>query len=65
MPLSGGGDANIYQTTPDPKAPGVVSNYFNVNADFIDAFGLRLLAGRAFRPGDTSRCRPTTTRRRW
>jgi putative ABC transport system permease protein len=52
IPLSGGGSASIYQTAPDPKAPGVATNEFQVNADFIDAFGLRLVAGRGFRPAE-------------
>jgi putative ABC transport system permease protein len=50
VPLSGGGSSNAYQTSPDPKAPIVPGNYFEVNADFIDALGLKLVAGRAFRP---------------
>ena len=50
VPLSGGGSANGYQTTADPKAAPIGGNYFEVNADFIDAFGLRLVAGRSFRP---------------
>jgi putative ABC transport system permease protein len=49
VPLSGGGSSNAYQTTPDPKSPPIVGNYFEVNPDFIDAFGLRLIAGRNFR----------------
>jgi putative ABC transport system permease protein len=52
VPLSGGGSSNAYQTSPDPKAPLVLGNFFEVNADFIDALGLRLVAGRAFRPGE-------------
>jgi putative ABC transport system permease protein len=50
VPLSGGGSSNAYQLTPDPKAPLIAGNYFEVNADFIDAFGLKLVAGRGFRP---------------
>lgn len=52
IPLSGGGSSNAYQTTPDPKAPIIGGNYFEVNADFMDAFGLRLIAGRGFRPAE-------------
>ncbi|HUO95434.1 MAG TPA: FtsX-like permease family protein [Steroidobacteraceae bacterium] len=52
VPLSGGGSANVYQTSPDPKAPLIPGNYFEVNADFVDALGLKLLAGRSFRPGE-------------
>ncbi len=50
VPLSGGSSINTYQTSPDPKAPEFPGFYFEVNADFIDAYGLRLVAGRAFRP---------------
>ncbi len=49
VPLSGGGSANNYHATPDPKAAPIAGNYFEVNADFIDAYGLTLVAGRAFR----------------
>jgi len=50
VPLSGGGSANTYQLTPDPKAPPIGGNYFEVNSDFVEAFGLKLVAGRNFRP---------------
>lgn len=50
VPLSGGTSSNTYQTSPDPKAVPKIGIYFEVNADFIDAYGLRLVAGRAFRP---------------
>jgi putative ABC transport system permease protein len=49
VPLSGGGSANGYHTSSDPKASLINGNYFEVNADFIEALGLRLVAGRAFR----------------
>ena len=49
VPLSGGGSANTYQTSADPKAPSIPGNYFEVNADFVATLGLRLLAGRSFR----------------
>jgi putative ABC transport system permease protein len=52
VPLSGGGSANTYHTGPDPKAPPVNGNYFEVDADFIEAYGLKLVAGRAFRAAE-------------
>ncbi len=50
VPLSGGGSANVYLKTSDPKGPQFPGNYFEVNADFVQALGLRLIAGRQFRP---------------
>jgi putative ABC transport system permease protein len=49
IPLSGGGSANAYKAKNDPSSPQVVGNWFDVNEHGLDALGVELVAGRAFR----------------
>ena len=50
MILSGGGSANSFLATPDPKAPNIPGNFFEIGARGLDALGVRLIEGRNFRP---------------
>ena len=49
IPMSGGGRASGYTANPDPKVSRVQANYYAVDEDAVEAFGLKLLEGRGFR----------------
>ncbi|MBS0376795.1 MAG: ABC transporter permease [Proteobacteria bacterium] len=50
VPESDGGSSSGYLTSPDPKAPVTNANVMEVDPAFLDAYGLKLVAGRKFRP---------------
>lgn len=50
IPLSGGGSASGYYLKPGDETTVAPGNSFYVDQDFIKALGLKLVAGRAFRP---------------
>src|SRR5882724_5455229 len=50
IPLSGGGSSSTYQTAPGPAEHPAAGNYYEVDDQFIKTLGLKLLAGRGFRP---------------
>jgi putative ABC transport system permease protein len=52
IPLSGGGSASSYRANNDPSSPQVFGNWFDINESGLDALGVKLVAGRAFRPED-------------
>jgi putative ABC transport system permease protein len=52
VPLSGGGSATNLNKVPHEPARGQNGNYFTVDEHGLDTFGLRLVAGRNFRPDE-------------
>lgn len=50
VPLSDGGSSSMYQTAPGPDLHPKSGNVFSVDGDFVKTFGLKLVAGRTFRP---------------
>ncbi|MFO1467509.1 MAG: FtsX-like permease family protein [Steroidobacteraceae bacterium] len=48
--LSGSGSSNAYLATPDPKAPNIPGNYFEIGDQGLATWNVRLLEGRNFRP---------------
>lgn len=50
MILSGGGSSNSFLASPDPKAPNISGNFFEIGEQGLDALGVRLIEGRNFRP---------------
>ncbi len=52
IPLSDGGSANTYQTKPGEELNPAAGNIFEVDDQFIATLGLRLVAGRNFRPAE-------------
>ena len=50
VPLSDGGSSSTYQTKPGPDLHPGSGNIFSVDGDFLKTFGLKLIAGRTFRP---------------
>ena len=49
IPLSGGGSQNSYRVSPAEDVPSVPGNYFEVDEQGVDALGVQLVDGRAFR----------------
>jgi putative ABC transport system permease protein len=49
IPLSGSGSANAYRAKNDPAAPTINGNWFDVGPSGLDALGVKLVEGRAFR----------------
>ncbi len=62
VPLSNSGSANGFQTTPELDAPDVTGNYFKVDEQGVDALGLTLSKGRAFRADEISYEEPNSSR---
>ncbi|MCX2784262.1 ABC transporter permease [Microbulbifer thermotolerans] len=52
FPLSGSGSASAYYNQPSQETGGEVANYYQVGAEFIQAMGMKLIAGRNFDPSD-------------
>lgn len=50
IPMSGGGSATHINKTPGDPARGEFGNYFLVDEQAIETLGLKLIAGRNFRP---------------
>ncbi len=48
IPLSGGGSAEQISANPNGKSNLIAPNMFEVDEEGLDAFGVRLIAGRAF-----------------
>ncbi len=52
LPLSGGGSANMFQTSMEDDATIEVANYYSVEPATLDALGVKLVSGRNFVPSD-------------
>jgi putative ABC transport system permease protein len=52
VPLSGGGGANMFRGTLDKNAIQVNGNYYEVDENAIEAFGITLSEGRPFTEGE-------------
>ncbi|MEO1204121.1 MAG: cell division protein FtsX, partial [Pseudomonadota bacterium] len=52
LPLSGGGSANMFQTSMEDDATIEVANYYSAEAATLDALGVTLASGRNFVPSD-------------
>jgi putative ABC transport system permease protein len=48
VPLSGGGSSSIHQIAPTEEAPDILANYYEVDEQGVEAFGVKLVEGRAF-----------------
>jgi putative ABC transport system permease protein len=48
IPLSGGGSATGYRTRPGKDVEDISANYYDVDEQGVEAFGVKLSAGRAF-----------------
>jgi putative ABC transport system permease protein len=55
VPLSNGGSSIHINTVPGDPAHGLFGNYFGVDEQGIDMLGVRLIAGRNFRPTEVLR----------
>jgi len=51
-PLTGGGSYNGFQTAPNQHSGIADANYFTADEHFINALGMRLVAGRTFTAGE-------------
>lgn len=66
-PMFGGGSYNGFHTEPNQKIGTTNANHFTADEHFIDALGVRLVAGRTFTAGEirevgsASNWRPSTT----
>lgn len=66
VPLSGSGSSSGFYTEPNQETGATSANYFTADEHFIDALGMKLVAGRSFRPDEimelslTSSERPST-----
>lgn len=49
VPLSGGGSATLYRPTPNRDKENITANYYEVDEQAVEAFGVKLSAGRPFR----------------
>ncbi len=52
MILSGGGSSNSYLATPDPKAPNIPGNFFEISEQGLAALGVRVVEGRNFQAAE-------------
>ncbi len=55
IPMSGSGSGNGYAGSPDEDAPRQSANYYFVSEDILDALGVELESGRAFRDTEVRR----------
>ena len=55
IPMSGSGSSNGYAGSRDDDAPRHSANYYFVNEDILDALGVKLESGRAFRDTEVRR----------
>ena len=48
IPMSGGGSQSVFGVTPDPEKANTLTNQYFVDEHSVDAFGVKLIEGRAF-----------------
>jgi len=48
VPMSGGGSASEYSTSPDRQKPRTNANYYNIDEQGLKAMGVKMIAGREF-----------------
>lgn len=60
VPLSGGGSATDFNLEPDVEE-GIVSNYFPVDEQGVETLGVKLSAGRDFRPDEIETLTPESS----
>lgn len=60
IPLSGGGWSNGFSASPEPKAANVSTGVFHVDSHGLDTLGVKLVAGRNFKPADIVHTSPDT-----
>jgi putative ABC transport system permease protein len=48
IPMSGGGSGTNFGATPDPDKAATYANYYSVDEQAVNAFGVKLIAGRGF-----------------
>ena len=63
VPLSGSGSASGFYSEPNKETGGTSANYYTVDADFIDAMGMKLVAGRGFSPEEIRQLGPNSSER--
>jgi putative ABC transport system permease protein len=54
IPLSGGGSGNAYRAKNDPSLPVINGNWFDISPQGLEALGVKLVEGRAFREEEMS-----------
>lgn len=59
-PLTGGGSSSGFHTKPNQEVDATRATYFWVDEHFIDALGMKLVAGRAFAPDEIGETNNTT-----
>ncbi|WP_308368496.1 MULTISPECIES: FtsX-like permease family protein [unclassified Microbulbifer] len=52
IPLSGSGSSSSYYNKPNQETGGEGANYFQVGPEFLQALGMKLVAGRNFEPSE-------------
>ncbi|HEY8568223.1 ABC transporter permease [Microbulbifer sp.] len=63
VPLSGSGSASGFYTEPNKETGGLGANYYTTDEHFIDALGMKLVAGRGFYPEEVMKISPSSNDR--
>ncbi|MFI2812343.1 MULTISPECIES: ABC transporter permease [Microbulbifer] len=63
VPLSGSGSASGFYTEPNKETGGTSANYYTVDEHFIDAMGMKLVAGRGFSPEEVKQLGASSSER--